>query len=462
MRRAGHFIFAILICLLARASENARWSRVSDGSIWIYTEDDPAQALPLLRAFSQFRNVMAGTSAFTINDLTRLKVIAFQSEAEFSPYRLNAGSCAFYQQTHTSEYVVLQDLAAGHREVAMHEFTHFLLAHSGVALPLWLNEGLADFYSTFEVSGQRVTLGASVEGRLQILRSHALLPLESLFRVAPGSSYYSDPELMAVFYSESWAVTHMLMASPAYSARFPDFVSALKQGRESVDGLKMAFGKTPAQVQEDLRAYLDAQHLPLLHLQIPKVQPPPDESGSLAAVSPAEMASTLGDLIPSNFTAEETLGYRALERGHAEEARAHFRLAVERHSDDPNALFYLAHLDHEAGVPAKQVLPLLDRALALKPDMPDARLELALLAANEGEFARALAALQKLTAPRPENAFAAVYTQAYCHAHLEQFPEARAAAERARTLARNERDRAQVTELMQFIAQQMPLTEPRP
>jgi len=452
MKRAVYVVFAALICLSARADESAHWSRVSDGNISVYTEDDPAQAVPLLRAFSQLRGVISDTGAFTINDLARLKVVAFQSEAEFNPYRLNAGSCAFYQQTHTSEYVVLQDLTPGHREVAIHEFTHFLLAHSGVVLPLWLNEGLADFYSTFEVSGRTVTLGASVEGRLEILRSHTVLPLESLFQVSPGSSYYSDPELMAVFYSESWAVTHMLMVSPGYSERFPDFVRALKEGRGSSDSLRMAFGKSPAQVQEDLRGYLDAQHLPLLELKLRKARA--EGATSLAAVSGMEMAATLGDLIPSNFTTEETLGYRALERGQVAEARAHFRLAVERHSTDPNVLFYLAHLDHEAGVPARQVLPLLDRALALKPDMPDARLELALLAANDGEFARALAALQKLSAPRPENAFAAVYTEAYCHAHLEQFAEARASAERARTLAGNERDRAQVSELLQYIAQQ--------
>jgi Flp pilus assembly protein TadD len=452
MSRARHFILAILICLTARAAENTHWSRVTDGSISIYTEDDPAQAVPLLRAFSQLHAVLSDTSAFSINNLARLKVIAFQSEAEFNPYRLNAGSCAFYQQTHTSEYVVLQDLTPGHREVAMHEFTHFLLAHSGVSLPLWLNEGLADFYSTFEVSGRRVTLGGPVDGRLSILRSHTVLPLESLFQVSPGSSYYSDPELMAVFYSESWAVTHMLMVAPAYSEHFPDFVRALKEGRGSADALRTAFGKTPVEAQADLRAYLDAQHLPTLELKLHKASA--EGATSLADVSRGEIAATLGDLIPSNFSTEETLGYRALEHGQVAEARAHFRLAVERHSTDPNVLFYLAHLDHEAGVPAKQVLPLLDQALALKPDMPDARLELALLAANDGEFARALAALQKLSAPRPENAFAAVYTEAYCHAHLDQFPEARAAAERARTLARNDRDRAQVSELLQYIAQQ--------
>jgi tetratricopeptide (TPR) repeat protein len=454
----SRLIFAIQLLLIPALQATAApdsprdgtWSLITDGSVSFYTKGDPARAKPLLRAFSQLRDVLASASAFPLIAPAPLKVIAFQSEEEFNLYRLNAGSCAFFQQTRHSDYVVLQDLTPGHREVAMHEFTHFLLSHSGVTLPLWLNEGLADFYSTFELSGNRVTLGAPVEGRLSILHEHTALPLEKLFQVSPGSSYYSDPELMLLFYSESWAFTHMLIASPAYSPRFPDFVKALKEAHSSAEALRLAFGKTPAQVQQDLRAYLDVQHLPRLEGTLRAVHA--DAPASLQAVSGVEMAATLGDLLPGNNTSEEELGYQALEHGQAQEARAHFRLAVERHSSDPNVLFYLAHLDHEAGVPSSQVLPLLDRALALQPDLPDARLELALLAANDGDFARALAALQKLSAPRPENAYVAIYTEAYCFARLNHMQEARAAADRARLIARNDRDRAQVSQLLEFIA----------
>jgi Flp pilus assembly protein TadD len=448
---AMHLTF--LFCQGASTGTDAVWSRVSDGKIAIYTKDKPSKATPLLKDFSQLRRVVSETSGFAIGRDAALKVIAFQSESEFNPYRLNEGSCAFYQQTHRGEYIVLQDLSGDSREIAAHEFTHFLLAHSGVNLPLWLNEGLADFYSTFEVSGDKLTLGRSVTGRLSVFRSYAALPLETLFQIGAASSYYSDPERMALFYSESWLLTHMLLVSPQYSAHFPDFLRALKEGRTGADAFQTAYGKTPAQAQPDLVRYLSGQHLPLLEASLQETQAA--ASPVMISADASEIAAALGDLGPHNVpSSEESLGYQALEHGQTEAARVHFRLAVERNSDDPNVLFYLAHLDHEAGVPSNQVLPLLDRALRLQPNMPDARLELALLAANEGDFQRALAALQKLSAPRPENAYAAIYTEAYCYAHVDQFAEARAAAERARLLARNDRDRAQVNELVDFIIQQ--------
>ncbi len=447
-----------------RAADDGRWVRVSAGSLSIYAQADNAQgaaaeAMPILQMFSELRAVLSEASAFSAKEAVPLRIIAFHSEKQFDQYRLNAGSCAFYQQTQRSEYIVLQDLLPALRDVSAHEFTHFLLAHSGMTLPLWLNEGLADFYSTFRVSAGQVTLGGSVAGRLPVLRRTQWLPLDALFEVSTASSYYSDPQKMTLFYSESWALTHMLLTSPGYAPRFGVFLKSLKDGRGSKESAQLAYGQTPDEIQDELRRYLDRQHLPLTEVAFQRPQP---VVSAAVAISDAEMKLALNELIPNNSAEiavesaaeEESLGYLALKQGKEQEARTHFQLAIDRHSDDPNVFFYLAHLDHEAGAPSSEVLPLLDRALALQPDLPDARLELALLAAKDGDFGRALAALEKLEAPRPESAFAAVYTKAFCYAHLEKLTEARAAAKRAEGMARNEHDDAQVRGLMDFIEQE--------
>jgi tetratricopeptide (TPR) repeat protein len=454
------------ISLTAYCSD-ARWVRVSDGKISVYTQEDPSAAVPLIAGFSRLRSALAQTSIFRVDEGAPLKVIAFHSDKEFNQYRLNAGSCAFFQQTRRSEYVVLEDMAAGHKEVSAHEFIHFVLAHSGVTLPLWMNEGVADFYSTFQISGDRVTFGRSVSGRLPILRSETWLPLEALFQISTSSSYYSDPTRMALFYSESWALAHMLLVSPDYSAHFADFVQAVHQNHDSAESFKMVYNKTPAQVQEDLRGYLDRQHLPVIEMQLTK--PLVVTATSQAAVTSAEMDLTLSDLTPNNSQtqaalenrlsnagteAEESLGYMALRQGKNADARNHFQKAVERHSADATVYFYLAHLNHEAGAPSSQVIPLLNQALTLKPDLGDARLELALVATGDGNFEQALEALHNLDSLRPENAYTAVYTEAYCDAQLDKFEEATATARHALALTTKERDRSEVAELLNYIHQQ--------
>lgn len=451
----------------------APWSRVTEGTLSVYTQVNPAQASALLHSFAQLRNALAQASAFQVNQTANLRIIAFQTEKDFNQYRLNSGSCAFYQQTRRGEYVVLQDLDLQHREVSSHEFTHFVLAHSGLTLPLWLNEGLADFYSTFQVSGDHVTFGRSERGRLAILRSSGWLPFNALFDVSTHSSYYSDPERMALFYSESWGLAHMLLASPDYGARFPYFLRALNDGHTTAESFQLTYNKTVAQVQDDLREYVDRQHLPLIEAQLPTVYNAALPV-STQAISNAEMDIALADLTATNpntlasverrlatasnqlpgAEAEESLGYIALRQGRSDEARAHFQAAVDRHTTDPNVIFYLAHLEHAAGVASGQVVPLLERALELNPDLSDAQLELALVATSDGNFDKAVAALKQIRQLRPENAYAAAYTEAYCYAHMDKAAEARAAAHRAQTLAGSDRDRAEVSELFDFIQQE--------
>ena len=440
----------------------------------VYTQGDAAQAAALLHSYAQLRNALFQASNFHADPGADLKIVVFHSKEEFDEYRLNSGSCAFYQQTGRGEYIVLQDLEAGHREVSFHEFTHFVAAHSGLTLPLWLNEGMADFYSTFRISGETVVFGAAVTGRLKILRSSPWLPLTNLFDVSTTSSDYSNPQRMALYYSESWVLAHMLIAGPGYAEKFPAFLRALGQGRTAAESFLLIYNKTGAQVEQDLHGYVDRQHLPVIEAHI-KPAPSIAEQSAVTPISNAEMDITLANLtvrnpdkgasmesrlasaaaqLPDNPAAEEALGYLALKQGKSDEARAHFRLAVDRHSSDANVLFYLAHLDHEAGVSASQVIPLLERSLAIKPDLNDARLELALVATADGNFALALEALGKLTTVRPENAYTAAYTKAYCYAYSDKLTEAKAAAGQAKALAGNDKDKAEVAALFDYIAQE--------
>ncbi len=451
----------------------ANWTRVGDGTILVYTPQPTEQANSLLKRLSDLRMVMAQTKLFQVNDGFHLNVIVFNSETEFNHYRLNAASCAFFAQTRRGEYVVLQDLAPGHVEVSAHEFTHFLLAHADVTLPLWMNEGLADFYSSYQISDGRIILGESVTGRLSILRNYSWLPLENLFQISTTSNYYSDPARMALFYSESWALVHMLVISPEYGPHFREFVDALNSGRSSAESLRLVYNKSQEQIFADLRSYVDRQHLPVLDVALNASHTATAQSA--ATVSEAEMEVMLADLLsnnsqndpavksrlaaassqlPDNAAAEESLAFIALRQGNMSEARTHLQLAADRHSNDANIYFYLAHLKREADAPSQEVMPLLEQALALKPDLGDALLELALQAVADGNYARALDALHKLTVPRPQNAFAAAYTEAYCYAHIEQFDQARKTVQRASSIANNERDRTQASELLDFITQE--------
>ena len=93
---------------------------------------------------------------------------------------------------------------------AIHEYTHLILHHSRRSIPLWLGEGLAEFYANTNIRGKEILLGQSNQRHLLILRNERWLPLTTLFTIDEHSPYYIEKGKGSIFYAESWALTHYL------------------------------------------------------------------------------------------------------------------------------------------------------------------------------------------------------------------------------------------------------------
>jgi len=96
-------------------------------------------------------------------------------------------------------------------EAIYHEYYHSLTMPYFPGLPLWVAEGLADFYGNSEISDKTAGLGRPNPGLITVLRSLPLIPLETLFQVNQRSPYYSEQSKVSIFYAESWALIHYLM-----------------------------------------------------------------------------------------------------------------------------------------------------------------------------------------------------------------------------------------------------------
>ena len=59
-----------------------------------------------------------------------------------------------------------------------HEYVHLVIDNVSEGMPLWLNEGLAEYYSTFQVDdgGRRALIGQAIPAHLQLLDRPAPLP----------------------------------------------------------------------------------------------------------------------------------------------------------------------------------------------------------------------------------------------------------------------------------------------
>jgi hypothetical protein len=108
--------------------------------------------------------------------------------------------------------------------------------------PIWLHEGMAEFFSTVEASRWKAVVGKPVPGLTSVLRREPIIPTDLLFEVDSGTPIYQTP----MFYAEAWLLTHILIDSPYHtSGTFDKFLSSLKMGMESRVGFIRAYGDSP-------------------------------------------------------------------------------------------------------------------------------------------------------------------------------------------------------------------------
>ena len=113
--------------------------------------------------------------------------------------------------------------------VVFHEFSHLLLNGAFAQAPLWFNEGLAEYFSTFEVTndGRRALIGKPIGRHVALLRERRL-KLSQLFAIGPGSKEYTREGIeRELLYAQSWALVHY--ARHAEQRRFASLESLARR-----------------------------------------------------------------------------------------------------------------------------------------------------------------------------------------------------------------------------------------
>src|SRR3954447_8106370 len=199
-------IRALVVCtaLVSMPLQAAhRWTGLTTPHFEMYTNNSMGSGTKALETFERVRSFFLDNSPSKHAPDTPVRIIAFRSEKDFEPYRPNDGAFAYYQRSRKRDYIVMQDLSPEHYRTAVHEYTHLIVEHSGLKLPTWLNEGLADLYSSMEPKGNQTMVGRPIEGHLIVLGNEKWLDLALLTSVRQDSPYYNERTKMQIFYAES-------------------------------------------------------------------------------------------------------------------------------------------------------------------------------------------------------------------------------------------------------------------
>jgi hypothetical protein len=241
------------------------WLKLSAANFELYTTADEGAGRALILRLESLRAVLQpilgwkGEPRSDHRDERErpICIIAFGSRDEFQPYAPIGRSIGFFLPGPRRDFVVLDGSRAENRAAA-HEYAHFVMANSGLRLPPWLNEGLAELYSNLQVprSGERTEIGRFIPGRVLSLRRDAWIGLDRLTSAGPNSAIFTGADSVDSAYAESWLLAHMLVLDPRYEAHFPEMLAAL-QTTETSAAFRQVYGKSIADVERDLKAYLE-------------------------------------------------------------------------------------------------------------------------------------------------------------------------------------------------------------
>lgn len=268
------FVVAALLFLLTVSPDPSRagndvWTKISSRNFLLVGNASEREIRQVAARLEQFRAaferlLVAGHS----DSIVPTTVLVFRDDLAYRPFEpLYQGQpsevAGHFQSGPDVNYIALSadaQHARGADALAFHEYVHLLVRHNFGRVPLWLNEGLAEFYSTFEVvdGNRRVRLGQPIKGRLLTLRERELLPLSTLFGVDDQSPYYNESGRREIFYAESWAFVHYLLNGHDGERRpqLMRYLDLLAAGQPDAEAFRQAFQTDASVLETELREYV--------------------------------------------------------------------------------------------------------------------------------------------------------------------------------------------------------------
>ena len=390
--------------------EGERWIELNSENFTFYSNAGQRTTQQVATDLEELRFVLVQVTDLELPAAVPIRVYVFKSRESFAPYRhfrdyQPVATAGYFLERTDADYIAID---ASTREDASslvyHEYVHSVASATLQRLPLWLEEGLAELYQTFDVTRGSARIGLPVSRHLVLLNSSPILPLEELFAVDHTSPAYNDATLKESFYAESWALVHyLLIGSEPRRPETMRFIALLREGMQPSTAFGAAFSIDLAQFEEEFRSYL--RRPVFSYVKVP-VAVERTTSMTVRDMTYPEVLFRLGDLLaqqspPRPEAAEHFLAAVARDPGHGpslaalgllaesrarwDEAESWYRRALAAAPDDPRVQYlggaYLLH----RGADIATARDALRSSTGLAPSFAPAWAALATSFVNEGD-----------------------------------------------------------------------------
>ena len=268
------------------------WKRLRTPSLTVVGNAGAGELRRVATEIERFRLALgAFAPGMRLDSPLPTTVVVFSDDRAFMPFkprergRLMPFVAGYFIPLPEEHRIVMS--GTGRREftfyVIFHEYTHLLVDQNVRRLPLWLHEGLAEFYSTFSGSEQdgRTIIGRPIEWRVATLAASTPVPLARLTSPAVLGELLRDPVATDRFYATAWALTHYLMVGEggALRPKLLAFLKACETGQDAGAAFKGVFGEDLVPLDKRVAAHvmklqLSAIQLPTTTVDLPAATEP--------------------------------------------------------------------------------------------------------------------------------------------------------------------------------------------
>ncbi|MFY9824734.1 MAG: DUF1570 domain-containing protein [Thermoanaerobaculia bacterium] len=360
----------LLTALPARAlpPQAEPWIELKTANFTLFSNAGESDTRRVGTDLERLRGALSQLSlGLTLNSPTPTWTYVFKNSAAMQPYqRFYEGkpmdSGGYFLTREQGNYVAIADRlkAEGQSEgspstIIYHEYFHYVARNNYGDLPLWLHEGLAEYYSTFEVNRSNALIGLPILEHVRWLRRHSWIPLAQLLAVDPKSREYNERDRRGGFYAESWALTHYLLSDKSKRrGQLQELLRLTKEGVSRQEAFQKTFGADPEALERELHTYVKSYAFDSDYARVP-IQPDASFAMEVRPMARADVLFRLGDLL-ANLDAE-----------HRAAAEEDFRAALALRPDHGPSLSGLGFLAELAGHP-QEARPFYEKAAQLAPD----------------------------------------------------------------------------------------------
>ena len=356
------------------AGVDDRWKIHRSPHFELFSHWGEQSSRELLQRLELLRTVFFDTNRLAEREPLEVTVFAFSDRREFEAY------CTPKMKRVSGYYLARPDRAVialaqtenrdWDQRVIFHEYVHHLIKVSGQNPPLWLNEGMAEMFSTIEVKSKSLVFGRPVANAVAHLQQSSPMPLAALFASEQANVFTPSEEHAGLFYSQSWALLHYWYFGDTKVPleRIRGFVQRLMERPDAVPAADLprafreATGEDYAATERKLGDYVRYGRYAARTMPLPQIPGP--ETYSSASLAAKEIRERLAELSlrslrdprakfvlltaldgPNRIRALETLGTEEYADGNPAVALARWDEALAAGSTNPAVFHVVGQLD---------------------------------------------------------------------------------------------------------------------